>query len=71
MEQTWKVIDTLDRDFCNCKCLICGNEFISIGKENFNMKLIKCPTCNQQVWIPRCPNGCPSLRRKRNDIYST
>ena len=64
MKQTWKVIDTLNRDSCNCKCLICGNEFISIGEGNFNMKLVKCPTYKQQVWVPRCPNGCPSFKEE-------
>ena len=59
-----KVIDTLDPDSCNCRCLICGKEFISIEKDHFNMKLVECPTCGQQVWVPKCPNGCPSFKEK-------
>ena len=61
MKPTWKLLPLDTKDSYNCKCLICGKEFTFLGDEHFNMRLIECPTCNQQVWIPRCPNGCPSL----------
>ena len=64
MKPTWEILELIDKDCSNCKCLICEEEFTFLGDGHFNMKLIKCPTCKQQVWVPRCPNGCPSFKEK-------
>lgn len=62
MNPTWKkIVFTSGKVSPNCKCLICGKEFTFLGDSHFNMKLITCPTCKQQVWVPRCPNDCPSF----------
>ncbi|MBE9592743.1 MAG: hypothetical protein IMF19_04615 [Proteobacteria bacterium] len=61
MKPTWKVQKDFDSNSVKCKCLICGKKFIFVLEGHFNMRLIKCPTCNQQVWVPKCPNGCPSF----------
>lgn len=64
MKSTWKILENIDKDSATCKCLICGKQFTYLGDGHFNMRLIKCPTCNQQVWVPRCPNGCPSFEEE-------
>ena len=62
MKPTWRVQEKLDNNSTNCQCLICGNKFLSIrGSHVFNMRLVTCSCCKQQVWVPRCPNGCPSF----------
>lgn len=61
MKPTWKLLADPEKDSSNCKCLTCGKEFIFLGEGHFNMRLVTCPACRQQVWIPRCPNGCPSF----------
>lgn len=61
MEPTWKILSIIDEDSSNAKCLICVKEFTFLEDGHFNMRLIKCPTCKQEVWVPRCPNGCPSF----------
>jgi DNA-directed RNA polymerase subunit RPC12/RpoP len=63
MKATWKkIILTSGESSPNCKCLPCGKEFTFLGEGHFNMRLIKCPTCKQEVWVPRCPNGCSSFK---------
>jgi DNA-directed RNA polymerase subunit RPC12/RpoP len=64
VKATWKGIVTLGQGSPNCRCLICGKEFLYLGDGHFNMKLIECPTCRQKVWVPRCPNGCPSFKEE-------
>jgi DNA-directed RNA polymerase subunit RPC12/RpoP len=59
MQSTWKILHLVDGP--NCRCLICGKQFTFLGDDHFNMRLITCLTCNQQVWIPKCLNGCPSF----------
>ena len=59
MKPTWQQLRSVDGP--NCRCLTCGKEFTFLADGHFNMRFIKCPTCNQQVWVPRCPNGCSSF----------
>ena len=61
MKRTWKLTCNPERDSPNCKCLICNKEFLFLVSGHLNMELVTCPTCNQQVWVPECPNGCPSF----------
>ena len=58
MKPTWRVIKD---ELHNCECLICEKKFSFYLPDHFNMDLVTCPTCNQQVWAPSCPNGCPSF----------
>lgn len=50
----------------SCKCLICDEVFIVY--DNCNMRAVLCPTCKQQVWVPRCPNGCPPFSKEERTI---
>lgn len=68
MKPTWKkIVLTSGKISPNCKCLICGKEFTFLGDGHFNMRLITCPTCNQQVWVPNCPNGCEAFIKEDKD----
>jgi hypothetical protein len=68
MKPTWKkIILTSGKISPNCKCLICGKEFTFLGDGHFNMRLVTCPTCNQQVWVPKCLNGCKSFIKEKSN----
>ena len=64
MKPTWELICYTERMSSNCRCLTCGKEFTLLKDGHFNMRLITCPTCKQEVWVPRCPNGCPSFKEE-------
>ena len=70
MKPTWKGITITKNGSPNCRCLVCGKEFLHLGQGHFNMRLIHCPLCRQQLWVPRCPNGCPSFEEKENERTS-
>lgn len=59
MERNWSVKRLDGEDLFTCS--ICGAEFHCIGKGHFNMRVLNCPLCKQEVWVPRCPKGCPSF----------
>jgi DNA-directed RNA polymerase subunit RPC12/RpoP len=68
MKPTWEIQKDYNPDSdagsIAWKCLICGRESLSIEDEHLNMRLVKCPTCKQKVWVPKCPSGCPSFKEK-------